>query len=308
MAGLLHGKVLRSPHAHARIRAIDVSRALALPGVKAVVTGTDLPPAEDRTIQLGEGAVNLKYLSNNILAGDKVLYKGHPVAAVAATSPHLAEEALALIQVDYDVLPPVLDVREAMQDSAPLLHENLKTKSLGQETDNVSNVATHNQFKLGDVEKGFQEADVVIEREFTTATVHQGYIEPHNATAMWNADGQLTIWESTQGAFTVQRQLAPVLGIPGGADPCHSGGDRRRLRGENQPLPGAHRGCALQEDRASGQGADESRRGVREHGTDAWVIHPRQNGRHQGWACSPRPKPTWPTKPEATPARRLAPA
>jgi xanthine dehydrogenase molybdenum-binding subunit len=214
MAGLLHGKVLRSPHAHARIRSIDVSRALALSGVKAVVTSADLPPAEDRTIQLGEGAVNLKYLSNNILAGDKVLYKGHPVAAVAATSPHLAEEALALIHVDYEVLPPVLDVREAMQDNAPLLHDTLKTKSLGQETDKVSNVATHNQFKLGDVEKGFQEADVVIEREFTTATVHQGYIEPHNATAMWNPDGQLTIWESTQGAFTVQRQLAPVLGVP----------------------------------------------------------------------------------------------
>jgi xanthine dehydrogenase molybdenum-binding subunit len=214
MAGLLHGKVLRSPHAHARIRSIDVSRALAVPGVKAVVTGVDLPPAEDRVIQLGEGAVNLKYLSNNILAGEKVLYKGHPVAAVAAASPHIAEEALELIRVDYEVLPAVLDVQQAMRDDAPLLHDNLQTKSLGQDTDKCSNVATYNQFKVGDVDKGFQEADVVIEREFTTATVHQGYIEPHNATAMWNPDGQLTIWESTQGAFTVQRQLAPVLGIP----------------------------------------------------------------------------------------------
>ncbi|HXH13345.1 MAG TPA: xanthine dehydrogenase family protein molybdopterin-binding subunit [Alphaproteobacteria bacterium] len=214
LTGMLHGKVLRSPHAHARIRAIDVSRALALPGVKAVVTGKDLPPAEDRVVNLGEAAVNLKYLSENVLAGDKVLYRGHAVAAVAATSPHIAEEALSLIQVDYEVLPPVLDVREAMKDSAILLHDNLKTKSLGEQTDKQSNIATHNQFKLGDPEKGFAEADVVIEREFTTATVHQGYIETHNATAFWNADGRLTVWESTQGAFTVQRQLSAVLQLP----------------------------------------------------------------------------------------------
>src|SRR5690606_31610887 len=103
------------------------------------------------------------------------------------TSAHIAEEALSLIQVDYEVLPPVLDVREAMKDSATLLHDNLKTKSLGEQTDKHSNIATHNQFKLGDPEKGFTEADVVIEREFTTATVHQGYIETHNATALWNA-------------------------------------------------------------------------------------------------------------------------
>jgi CO/xanthine dehydrogenase Mo-binding subunit len=214
MSGMLHGKVLRSPHAHARIRAIDVSRALALPGVRAIVTGKDLPPAEDRIVNLGEGSVNLKYLSNNVLAGDKVLYRGHAVAAVAATTPHIAEEALALIQVDYEVLPSVLDVREAMQDATTLLHDNLKTKSLGEQTDKQSNIATHNQFKLGDPEKGFAEADVVIEREFTTATVHQGYIETHNATALWNADGRLTVWESTQGAFTAQRQLSAVLQLP----------------------------------------------------------------------------------------------
>jgi CO/xanthine dehydrogenase Mo-binding subunit len=214
MAGLLHGKILRSPHAHARIRGIDVSRALALPGVKAVVTGKDLPGAADKIADLGEGAVNLKYLSDNVLAGEKVLYRGHAVAAVAATNPHIAEEALSLIQVEYEVLPPVVDVRAAMRDDAPVLHDDLKTKSLGEPTDKVSNIASHIQFRLGDLEKGFAEADVVIEREFTTATVHQGYIEPHNATAHWNADGRLTVWESTQGAFTVQKQLAEVLGIP----------------------------------------------------------------------------------------------
>lgn len=214
MAGLLHGKVLRSPHAHARIRSIDASRALALPGVKAVVTGKDLPGAADKIADLGEGAVNLKYLSDNVLAGEKVLYRGHAVAAVAAINPHIAEEALSLIQVDYELLPPVLDVRAAMQAGAPLLHEDLKTKSLGEPTDKVSNIASHIQFKLGDPTKGFAEADIVIEREFTTATVHQGYIETHNATALWSQDGRVTVWESTQGAFTAQKQLSEVLGIP----------------------------------------------------------------------------------------------
>lgn len=214
MAGLLHGKILRSPHAHARIKSIDASKALALPGVKAVVTAKDLPSIGDKIADLGEGAVNLRFLSNNVLADDKVLYKGHAVAAVAATSPHIAEEALALIQVEYEPLPPVLDVREAMKENAPLLHENLTTESLGEKTEKVSNIAKHLQFKIGDVEKGFQEADIVIEREFKTATVHQGYIEPHNATALWNADGHITIWCSTQGSFTVREQVAEVLQIP----------------------------------------------------------------------------------------------
>jgi CO/xanthine dehydrogenase Mo-binding subunit len=214
ISGLLHGKILRSPHAHARIRAIDVSRALALPGVKAVVTAKDLPPVPDKIEELGEGAVNIKYLQENILAREKVLYKGHAVAGVAATSPHIAEEALALIDVDYEVLPPVLEVRQAMKEDAPLLHADLKTKSLGEKTDKVSNIALHVQYKLGDPEKGFQEADLVIEREFTTSTVHQGYIEPHNATAFWNADGNLTVWCSTQGAFMAQKQLSDVLQIP----------------------------------------------------------------------------------------------
>jgi CO/xanthine dehydrogenase Mo-binding subunit len=214
MAGMLHGRILRSPHAHASIRKIDASKALALPGVEAVVTSADLPEHADKVAELGEGAINLKHLSSNCLARGKVLYKGHAVAAVAATSPHVAEEALKLIEVDYEPLPPVIDVRAAMQDGAPLLLENLVTEELGKPTGKVSNIAKHLQFKLGDVAKGFTEAAVVIEREFHTATVHQGYIEPHNATALWNADGTLSIWCSTQGAFTVRAQVAELLAIP----------------------------------------------------------------------------------------------
>ena len=214
LSGMLHGKVLRSPHAHARIRSIDTSKAKALPGVKAVVTAHDMPKAEDRMANLGEMSVNVKHLSNNALAYDKALYRGHAVAAVAATNVHVAEEALKLIEVDYEVLPAAIDVLDAMKDDAPILHEDLTSTELGQQTDKVSNVVNHFQFKLGEPGTGFEEADIVIEREFDTATVHQGYIEPHNATAMWNEEGHVTIWTSTQGAFVVQKQSSEVLGIP----------------------------------------------------------------------------------------------
>ena len=227
LAGMLHGKVLRSPHAHARIRSIDTTKAKALPGVKAVVTAHDMPKAEDRMANLGEMSVNVKHLSNNALAYDKVLYRGHAVAAVAATNVHIAEEAMKLIEVDYEVLPAAIDVLSAMKDDAPILHEDQKTMELGQQTDKVSNVVSHFQHKLGEPASGFAEADVIIEREFDTATVHQGYIEPHNATAMWNEEGHLSIWTSTQGAFVVQRQVAEVLGISVSqvsVTPCEIGG------------------------------------------------------------------------------------
>jgi CO/xanthine dehydrogenase Mo-binding subunit len=216
LPGMIYGKVLRSPHAHARIRSIDTSAAEQAPGVLAVVTHADLPAASDRVEELGESAVNVKEVSENILASEKVLYRGHAVAAVAATSPHLAEEALKLIRVEYEVLPPVLDVLDAMRDDAPLLDENRRTKTLmtGELSDRPSNVATYNRFQGGDVEAAFAEADVVIEREFRTKMVHQGYIEPQNATANWNADGTLTIWTSTQGAFAVRNLVAEVLRKP----------------------------------------------------------------------------------------------
>ena len=117
-AGLLHARTLRSLHAHARIKSIDTSKAEAFPGVRAVVTGKDLPEAGDKIVDLGEGAVKLKYLRDNVLASDKALYKGHAMAAVAAVSPHIAEEALALIEVDYEELPHVLTTHEAMADGA----------------------------------------------------------------------------------------------------------------------------------------------------------------------------------------------
>jgi len=214
LAGMLHGKVLRSPHAHARIKSVDISKAEALPGVKAIITVKDLPLQEDKIEELGEGAANLKHLRCNVLAEDKVLYHGHAIVAVAATDVHIAEEALALIDVQYEVLAPVLTVHDATAEGAPLLLEDQTTKSLGEDTGKKSNITTHFQHKLGDVEAGFAEADIVIEREFDTATVHQGYIEPQNATALWNADNMVTVWCSTQGAFAVREQTAQLLDLP----------------------------------------------------------------------------------------------
>ena len=123
-----------------------------------------------------------------VLATDKVVYKGQQVAAVAAETIHQAEAAVLLIEVDYEPLPPVLDVRKAMQDDAPILHDDLRTEAFASATDDAgdkkTNVAKHFRHEKGDIEKGFADSHLVVEREFTTATVHQGYIEPHNATAI----------------------------------------------------------------------------------------------------------------------------
>jgi len=224
LPGMLHGKILRSPHAHARIRGIDPSRALALPGVEAVVTSADLPEVSAEVSEQEEGAsVNYGFYSRNVMAREKALYLGHAVAAVAATSLHVAEEALALIDVDYEVLTPVLDAFQAMEEDAPIVHERLLTmnspamRSGGWgdvATGKQSNVANRFEFHLGDVEQGFRDADVVLEREYHTKPVHQGYIEPHSATAQWNTDGTVTIWASSQGHFALRDHTSAILDLP----------------------------------------------------------------------------------------------
>ncbi len=208
-AGMLTGKVLRSPHAHARIKSIDTSKALALDGVSAVITGADMPGANKKDASRG-----VQMASDNLMARGKAVYKGHAVAAVAAVNQHVAETALDLIKVDYEVLKPVMDVHQAMADGAPLIQEGLTTTELGEHTDKKSNIATHVQFSQGDIEKGFAAADVIVEREFGNETVHQGYIEPHTASAIWNMNGEITIWCSTQGAFTARDAIAPILDVP----------------------------------------------------------------------------------------------
>ena len=170
-SGLLYGMVLRSPHAHARIRSIDVSKAAAVPGVRAIVTNKDLQDPGNRVVELGEGAVNLRHLNHNVLAADKVYYRGHAVAAVAADSIHIAEQAAALIGVDYEVLPCVTDVQAAMDPKAPLLHADLVTDELGKMGSRPSNIAKHFRFEKGDVATGFAKSKVVVEREFKTLSL-----------------------------------------------------------------------------------------------------------------------------------------
>ena len=211
--GMLYGKVLRSPHAHANIKSVDVSKALAMDGVRAVVTSADMGQVADKIQEMGEGAANLRHLKDNILADKKALYFGHAIAAVAATSPQIAEEALKLIEVEYEVLDPVMDVLKAMEDGAPLLHSNMRTDRFGNTGEKPTNIANHILHKHGDLEKGFAEADVVVEREFRTEMVHQGYIEPHSSTAVYKPDGTVEVWTSTQGPFDIRSQVASMLQV-----------------------------------------------------------------------------------------------
>lgn len=218
LTGMLHGAVLRSPHAHALIKSIDTSRAAAHPGVRAVITSADMPEVGSQIADLGEGMFDLFDLSRNVLAHDKALYKGHAIAAVAADNVHVAQEACKLIEVEYETLPPVLDVQEAMKDDAPILHPSLRTEGFAtaenEAGDKPTNIAKHFLHESGDVEKAFADSHLVIEREFVTSTVHQGYIEPHTATGFWNQDGQITCWTSTQGSFVVREQISGLLQQP----------------------------------------------------------------------------------------------
>lgn len=214
LPGLLYGEVVRSPHAHARIVAIDTSAASRLPGVLAVITGDDIPKTTAK-LMMGEGGFDLGDMGDNLLAHDKALYEGHAVAAVAATSPELAREAAAAIRVTYEVLPPVMTVDQAMAPGAAILHDGLVTRGAlpAGLSSSPTNIAMRMELKRGDLEKGFAEADVVIERTFTTPMVHQGYIEPHACVARVGQDGQVLIWTSTQGHFNVRDCTAGILGI-----------------------------------------------------------------------------------------------
>ena len=224
--GLLQGKILRSPHPHAVIKNIDATRALALPGVKAVATSADFPDVSAEISDQEEGGtVNYGFYSRNVMAREKALYRGHAIAAVAATSAAVAEEALGLIDVEFEVLTPALDADAAMAEGAPVLHERLVTlanpdmrqggygPSSEGESKGGSNVSNRFEFRLGDPDEGFREADVVVEREFHTRPVHQGYIEPHSATALWGADELVTIWASSQGHFALRDHTAAILGV-----------------------------------------------------------------------------------------------
>ena len=211
--GMLTGKVLRSPHPHALIKSIDTSKAEALPGVKAVITRDDIQDMASEFVPAGEMLVNYRDMVRNVMAREKSLYDGHAVAAVAATSASVANKALKLIKVEYEPLPHVIDVLEAMKPDAPVLHDDMITEGVEPKPSKPSNVSKRVEFGLGDVDAGFKQADVVIERAFDTKPVHQGYIEPHACVASYSEDGQAELWCSTQGHFVVRTHCARMLGM-----------------------------------------------------------------------------------------------
>ena len=214
--GSLFAKIVRSPHAHAKIKTIDTSKAEKMTGVVAVCTAADFPADISGDLDTGEVDIGIQFLANLMMARRKVLFEGHPVAAVAAINIHIAAEAAKKIEVQYEILEPVTDPIEAMSSDAPLIHEDLIARSLSGTADKPSNIASHMEVGRGDVEKGFSESDVVIEKTFRTSIVHQGYIEPEAETAYWSADGRLEIWANTQGSFAVRGNLANLLKIDPG--------------------------------------------------------------------------------------------
>jgi CO/xanthine dehydrogenase Mo-binding subunit len=206
MAGQLVGRVLRSPHAHAKILKIDTSKAEKLAGVKAVITAADLP-------DLTDGDAAMYDILDNCMARRKALYDGHAVAAVAAVDARTARQALKLIEVDYEVLPHVTDVDEAMKHTASLLNDAIFTEGLEEKPVKPSNVTKRTQFGHGDIHEGFGQADFVVERSFKTEQTHQGYIEPHACVASVSSDGTADLWVCTQGHFVYRQHCAQLLGM-----------------------------------------------------------------------------------------------
>ena len=194
--GMIEGKFLRSPYAHARIRSIDTAEAEAMPGVIAVLTSKDL---DDLGHYMGRGKNNK---DQPIIATNRVIFAGQPVVAVAAADRATAEEALAKIHVDYQELPAVISVEEAMADGAPRLHDFAE-----------KNICAHHELLKGDVEKGFAEADLIVEDEFDFPMIYHYSMEPHTAIAQFDGDG-ITIWTSTGHPFGVRQDVAEVFHMP----------------------------------------------------------------------------------------------
>lgn len=206
MPGQLVARVLRSPHAHARIKSINTEKAEAVKGVKAIITAADLP-------DLTDGDAAMFAILDNSMARTTAMYDGHAVAAVAAIDEKAAKQALKLIEVDYEVLPHVVDVDAAMQADAPVLNDTVFTTGVEPAPKTPSNVANRSEFGHGDVEAGFAQADVIVERSYKTEQTHQGYIEPHACVANYNSDGTADLWVCTQGHFVFRQTCADLLGL-----------------------------------------------------------------------------------------------
>lgn len=210
-ANMLHGAIVRSPHPHARIKSIDTSKAEAVPGVKAVVTGADFPSIDDVMVRTGEVASSTLDMAINIMAKDTAYYDGHAVAAVAAVTRQAAIEAARLVEVDYEILPHVIDINDAFAADAPKIKESLETMGIGEGEQGRPNASLKFPSVKGDPEAAMAGAAHTVSGHYSLKPVHQGYIEPHAAVATWKADGKLDIWCSSQGQFDVRGLTAGVL-------------------------------------------------------------------------------------------------
>ncbi len=213
LPGMVYGAILRSPHAHAKLISIDTSKAAALAGVKAVITRDDFDDQPSELVAAGELPVNYRDIVRNVMAREKVLYDGHAVAAVAATSMTIARKALALIGVEYQVLAHVIDPRAAMAPDAPVLDETLRPVGMDPPPRQPGNTAKKAVVQTGDIDAGFAEAEVIVERSYTTKPVHQGYIEPQACVASYSEDGSGELWVSSQGPYIFRAFVARLCGM-----------------------------------------------------------------------------------------------
>ena len=200
LPNMLFARALRSPVPHARIKRLDTSKAKALAGVIAVVTASDVPGLRN------SGEVITAMLPT--LAKDRVIFEGQPVAAVAAETPTIAEDALELIEVEYEPLPHVLDVLDAMKPDAPLVYTSVFNKNAPGKENIPTNVFISWETVRGDTESAFKEADVVLENTYSTQTVHQGHLEPRAAVVDIDLQGKLTVWSDNLGIFKARERIA----------------------------------------------------------------------------------------------------
>lgn len=214
--GQIYGKVVRSPHPAAIIKAIDFSEALAMPGVMAAMCAEDLPEPGDKLLPGAEVEMKLKDISPVIMARGRVLYHSQAVAAVAAITPALAAEAARKVKVEYEVLPHVVDMHAAMAEDAPLVQEGIYTQGVEPVPDKPSNVSVQMELAKGDVAAGFAEADLIVERTYSVPMAHQAYIEPQACVVRADEGGKIEIWCCTQGPFMVRSMTAALTGIEPG--------------------------------------------------------------------------------------------
>jgi len=215
LPGMAYARLLRSPHAHARILRIDTARAAALRGVLAIVSAADFPELPvGAMIPMGEVGYDMWMVAQINIARRKVHWVGQPVAAVAAVDAHVAEAALALIEVEYEPLPAVLDIESAMAADAPVLHDHVITKGVEPRPRTASNVCSRTVIARGDAQAAISAADATARVSVQVDTAHQGYLEPQAVVAEVDANGLATVWASTQGQFTAELMIAATLGLP----------------------------------------------------------------------------------------------